>query len=175
LPNRAATPAEQSAADDFAQKVAQGIAPYKDVNAARAAGYTPLGPQLQGQMTHWINLRFLADGDPLDPTRPGALMMENTSGGPLLVGAMFIMPDGQCPADFGGPITDWHVHTNLCYSRPQGGRLVNVETARQPTCPAGSYNHVSQWMLHVWTVPVPGGPFAQAEQVGAALRQDAGE
>jgi hypothetical protein len=174
VPDRAATPAEQSAANDFARQVAQGIAPYADLNAARAAGYAPFGPQTPGMTTHWINLRFMADGDPLDPSRPGALMVENGDGGPTLVGAMFTMPGAQCPVDVAGPITDWHAHTNLCYSKPQGGWLLSSETVERPSCPSGTYNHVSPWMLHVWTVPVPGGPFAQAEQAIPALRQDDG-
>ena len=170
VPSGAPTADQQDAADSFAQQVSQGIAHYADVNTARAAGYRPLGPQIPNQLAHWINIGFMMDGDPLDPARPGALMFLNTSSGPQLVGAMFMMPGNDCPVDFGGPITDWHVHTNLCYNRASGGFLVGVETPARPNCPSGTFNHVSQWMLHVWTVPVPGGPFAQAEQVSQALR-----
>jgi hypothetical protein len=109
-------------------------------------------------MTHWITIDFMLDGDPLDPSRPGALMFDNTSGRLKLVGAMFTLPGNDCPVEFGGPITDWHVHTNLCHNRASDGFLVGVETPSRPACPSGTYNQVSQWMLHVRTVPVPGGP-----------------
>lgn len=168
VPDRAPTAQEQQDAAQFAQQTAAGIAQYADPQAALAAGYKPLGGSRQF-MTHWVNVGFMRDGDPLDPTRPASLMFENTASGPQLIGAMYIMPYGQCGPDFGGPITDWHEHTNLCYSSPTGGWLESEMTPQQPQCPAGSYNHDSQWMLHVWTVPVAGGPYTQADQVRAAL------
>jgi hypothetical protein len=49
-----------------------------------------------------------------------------------------------------------------------------VVTAAHPTCPAGSQNHVTPPMMHVWFVPIPGGPTAidapDAQVVRAAER-----
>ena len=57
----------------------------------------------------------------------------------------------------GGCLTQWHVHTNLCLSN---GRVTGEVSAASPGCPAGSVNHVTQPMIHVWFVPIPGGPTA---------------
>jgi hypothetical protein len=48
------------------------------------------------------------------------------------------------------------VHTNLCQSR--FGVVVGLVTAAG--CPAGSTNKVTPPMIHVWFVPIPGGPTA---------------
>jgi hypothetical protein len=40
------------------------------------------------------------------------------------------------------------------------GSVVGIVTAASPTCPLGSVNRVTPPMMHVWFVPVPGGPTA---------------
>lgn len=58
----------------------------------------------------------------------------------------------------GGCLTQWHVHTNLCLGKRLG--VVGVLNAAHLSCPAGSVNRVTQPMMHVWFVPIPGGPTA---------------
>ncbi len=67
-------------------------------------------------------------------------------------------PGGPAPTP-GGCLTQWHVHTNLCI---ETGSLfvVGQLTASHPTCPAGSSNRRTPPILHVWFVPLPGGPLA---------------
>ncbi|HWF81736.1 MAG TPA: hypothetical protein VN695_14240, partial [Streptosporangiaceae bacterium] len=54
------------------------------------------------------------------------------------------------------------------------GTVVGLVTAADRTCPAGSSNRVTPPMMHVWFVPVPGGPTAidasDAQIVRAAER-----
>ena len=37
---------------------------------------------------------------------------------------------------------------------------LGIVTSAHPACPAGSTNHVTPPMMHVWFVPIPGGPTA---------------
>ncbi len=41
-----------------------------------------------------------------------------------------------------------------------GRGVVSVVTAARPTCPPGSTDRVTPPMMHVWFVPIPGGPTA---------------
>ena len=66
-------------------------------------------------------------------------------------------PGGPTPQP-GGCLTQWHIHTNLCL-RPGLG-VVGVITPAHPTCPPGSRNRVTPPMMHIWFVPIPGGPTA---------------
>jgi hypothetical protein len=58
----------------------------------------------------------------------------------------------------GGCLTQWHVHTNLCLTSALD--VVSSVGPGQPTCPPGSVNRVTPAMIHVWFVPIPGGPTA---------------
>ena len=55
----------------------------------------------------------------------------------------------------GGCLTEWHVHTNLCFSKTPRvrGRRNGSAAGRARRARA---NHVSQPMIHVWLVPAPG-------------------
>ena len=108
----------------------------------------------------------------LDPAKPQSLVYANTPKGAVLVAAMYITTPGGVTPQPGGCLTQWHVHTNLCLRRGFG--VVGVVTAAHPTCPPGSRNHVTPPMMHVWFVPIPGGPTAidasDAQIVRAAER-----
>jgi hypothetical protein len=58
----------------------------------------------------------------------------------------------------GGCLTQWHVHTNLCLTGTLD--VVGGVGPGHPTCPPGSVNRVTPPMIHVWFVPIPGGPTA---------------
>jgi hypothetical protein len=48
--------------------------------------------------------------------------------------------------------------------------VVGLITATHPTCPAGSANRVTPPMMHIWFVPVPGGPTAIDASDAQAVR-----
>ncbi len=60
----------------------------------------------------------------LDPTRPETLVYAESPGGPILLGAMFQMPEiGEAGPAVGGPLTVWHAHDHVCFSLlPAGHR-----------------------------------------------------
>jgi len=58
----------------------------------------------------------------------------------------------------GGCLTQWHVHTTLCLSGVLD--VVGAVGPARPTCPPGSVNRATHPMMHIWFVPIPGGPTA---------------
>ena len=132
---------------------------FRSLAAAKAAGYTPITPT-GARVVHYLNLRYylatLEGGPVLNSAEPQSLVYANTPRGAVLAAAMFISPKGRGTPQPGGCLTQWHVHTNLCQSR--FGVVVGLVTAAG--CPAGSTNKVTPPMIHVWFVPIPGGPTA---------------
>jgi hypothetical protein len=111
-------------------------------------------------VVHYLNPAYLATPHPLNPGAIESLVYANTSHGSVLVAAMYVMPNdevGQAPPMPGGCLTEWHIHTNLCFSDTTG---VVVGTEDNATCPTGTTHRVTQPMIHVWLAPIPGGPLA---------------
>ena len=71
--------------------------------------------------------------------------------------------------DYGGPLMQWHVHENLCWSLDENGKpkVVGVTDA-DGKCAPGSVNAGGENpMVHVWIAPHECGPFAALEGHGA--------
>lgn len=135
---------------------------YQSLAAAKAAGYRPITPT-GAQVVHYLSpaaYRATVLGGPvLAYTAPQSLVYANTPKGAVLVAAMYMTtPHGPTPQP-GGCLTQWHVHTNLCISKGLGV-VGTVGGPNGSTCPAGSRNRVTMPMIHVWFVPIPGGPTA---------------
>ena len=134
---------------------------FRSLDVAKAAGYVPITPPGLA-VVHYLNYRYYlatARGGPvLNTAEPQSLVYANTPKGAVLAAAMYIAPPGRATPQPGGCLTQWHVHTNLCQTA--FGVVVGLVTAGDPTCPAGSTNHVTPPMMHVWFVPIPGGPTA---------------
>ena len=157
----APTTAQQQAAVKLVNTSWQDTEKYQSLTAAKAAGYVPITPTGK-PVVHYMNKAYyratVKGGPVLNLTDPQSLVYANTPKGAVLVAAMYITsPNGPTPQP-GGCLTQWHVHTNLCLSRSNGVTGV-VETSGS-ACPAGSVNRVTPPMLHVWFVPIPGGPTA---------------
>ena len=134
---------------------------YQSLAAAKAAGYHPITPT-GASVVHYLNPSYyratLMGGPVLDTTDPQSLVYANTPKGAVLVAAMYITSPGGPTPQPGGCLTQWHVHTNLCLTSGLG--VVGAVGPGRPTCPAGSGNRVTPPMIHVWFVPIPGGPTA---------------
>jgi hypothetical protein len=155
------TKAQQAAAVSMVDTSWKDTSKYQSLAAAKAAGYVPITPT-GAAVVHYLNPAYyratLTGGPVLDYTDPQSLVYANTPKGAVLAAAMYITtPHGPTPQP-GGCLTQWHVHTNLCLARGQG--VVGALSAAHPTCPPGSKNRVTQPMIHVWFVPIPGGPTA---------------
>jgi hypothetical protein len=169
------TTAQRAAAVRLVDATWQRTRRFRSLATARAAGYRPITPTGL-PVVHYLNVKYyiamLTSGRVLNPAEPQSLVYANTPGGAVLVAAMYITAPGRASPQPGGCLTQWHVHTNLCLTSM--GAVVGIVTAATPTCPLGSANHVTPPMMHVWFVPVPGGPTAidasDAQIVRAAER-----
>jgi hypothetical protein len=155
------TKAQQEAAVSMVNTSWNDARKYQSLAVAKAAGYVPITPR--GELVvHYLNMAYyrqvLKGGPVLNYQDPQSLVYANTANGAVLVAAMYITaPHGPTPAP-GGCLTQWHVHTNLCLTGTLN--VVGEVGPRRPTCPAGSVNRVTPAMIHVWFVPIPGGPTA---------------
>jgi hypothetical protein len=151
--------AQEKAAVNLVNTSWQGASKYQSLAVAKAAGYLPITPTGK-RVVHYINRSYYLDtvrgGTVLNTDQPQSLVYANTPKGAVLAAAMYITsPRGGATPQPGGCLTQWHVHTNLCLDR-----LGVVGTDQSGSCPAGSRNRVTPAMMHVWFVPIPGGPTA---------------
>ena len=121
--NAMPTKTQQAAAVKLVDASWKDSSKYQSLAAAKAAGYRPVTPSGQS-VVHYINpayYRSTALGGPvLNTADPQSLVYANTPHGAVLVAAMYITtPNGATPQP-GGCLTQWHVHTNLCFSRGGG-------------------------------------------------------
>jgi hypothetical protein len=165
--SRPFTAAELQAATKLMVETRAAVAQYSDQKAAFAAGYEPMEP-LDLTTVHFVNSAYLTDADVLRPDHVQSLIYYNTKRGPVLIGAMYIMPRLGMPGpEIGGPLTSWHRHDNLCFDRITGKIVAFAHSGasdvndreKSGTCPHGSSNHSTPEMLHVWVVDNPNGPF----------------
>jgi hypothetical protein len=172
---RQPTRAQQARAVRFVNATWKASRRFRSLAAAQAAGYQPITPPGL-PVVHYLNYSYYISmakgGRLLNPAKPQSLVYANTPRGAVLVAAMYITtPSGPTPQP-GGCLTQWHVHTNLCLTSL--GQVVGIVTSVTPTCPLGSINKVTPPMMHVWFVPIPGGPTAidasDAQIVRAAER-----
>jgi hypothetical protein len=155
------TAAQQRAAVTLVNTSWQDAKKYQSLAAAKAAGYVPITPAGRPVVHYMDKASYratLLGGPVLDLTEPQSLVYANTPKGAVLVAAMYITSPGGPTPQPGGCLTQWHVHTNLCVARSLG--VVGVLTSGSSTCPAGSRNRVTPPMMHIWYVPIPGGPTA---------------
>ncbi len=150
------TTAQRAAAEKLVSDTTAVVtAKYPTLQAAEKAGYIVVnetGPLIHVGMPAWMH-----DGHMLDPTRVESLVYAKFGAGSMLLGAMYVAePTSPQGPLIGGALTSWHVHTNLCVN-PTTGTALNPTGG---TCPAGSSIAPTAQMLHVWTIPYTGGPFA---------------
>ena len=141
------------------------IEKYKDQRVAIKAGYLPM--EAEGlDIMHYVNQAYFTDADVLRPDHVQSVIYYNSAHGPVLIGAMYIMPRLGMPGpQIGGSLTVWHHHDNLCFDRTTGVIVAfthdasSVSSDKSGTCPRGSSNRSTPEMLHVWIIDNPGGPF----------------
>jgi hypothetical protein len=159
------------------QTTSASVAKYANLSAAKTAGYVPITDPSY-PVVHYLNVRYFNQQDVLDPNAVQSLVYATTPYGPVLVAAMYLMPSqGEKGPMPGGCLTQWHAHTNLCQGGPTG-TISGFQT--DGTCPSGEAPLQTPEMMHVWQVPVPGGPLAMDptdEQIveAAIMAQQSGQ
>jgi hypothetical protein len=160
------SPQEQARAENLIALTLARLPQFADPAVAEAGGFRSIHDGLTGH-EHFINPAYVADTDILDPDHPESLVYDTTSGHRKLVSAMFMLPIGSTldnVPDLGGPLTQWHIHDNLCFTT--SGRVVGLTDA-QGACPAPLVKGPAVPMIHVWITKNPCGPFAALEGIGA--------
>ena len=152
---------------------------FADVTAVPAFGFQSIGDAATG-FEHYINPGFIIDDHFLDPSHPESLVYRVDGDQRTLVSAMFIAKDLAVDdpelVDWGGPLMQWHVHEDLCWSLDDAGQpKVSGVTDDAGNCPDGSVNAGGRNpMVHVWIAPHECGPFAALEGHGAGQAATAG-
>lgn len=109
------TPAQRAAAEELLAQIRSHASRWEDQEAARAAGFAPVRPELDGE-GHWMNRAFRRDDRVLDPSRPEGLVYRRGQ----LAGVIFKTPKGVEAPQPGGPLMVWHTHAPACAERPAG-------------------------------------------------------
>jgi hypothetical protein len=153
------TSAQVAAANQLVADTRGGLTRFADLRDARRAGYAP-HVRARKAIKHYFKAAYVIDGRVLDPTRPEGLWYAHTDRGPVLVAAVYLMNRaGEPGREVGGCLTRWHVHNELCSSDPAKGMISGFRT-RGGSCPPGQVAWAAPPIMHVWTIDVPGGPFA---------------
>jgi hypothetical protein len=163
------TPAEQHRAETLLRQTIADLRRYQYPSAAMAAGYRSIGDSLTGD-EHYVKWSDVDDGHILDPTRPESLVYEYRNGKQQVAAAMYMLPFGSRFADtpdVGGPLTQWHIHADLCLTDDPQQKTLAGFVPVNGKCQPGTSKAGGMPMLHVWVVPNPCGPFAALEGVGA--------
>jgi hypothetical protein len=163
------TPAEQVRAEKLVAQTIVDLRRFETPAEAYAAGYRSIGDGESGD-EHYVNWSYVTDRDILDPSRPQSVVYEYRNGSQRAVAAMYMLPFGSTFADVpdvGGPLTQWHVHRDLCLTDNPQQRILSSLTSVNGACPPGTTKAGDTPMLHVWVVPNPCGPFAALEGIGA--------
>ncbi|MCY7417000.1 MAG: hypothetical protein LH650_00635 [Chloroflexi bacterium] len=147
-PDRPATSVEIAAATAIWLTTVTALAPYRDPLRAAEDGYEVEG--IHGLDFHASDQAHRSDGRIVDPARPEDLIYAEGPNGPVILGAMFEMPDGAGggPA-WGGPLTVWHAHEHVC----SGLIPLGMTGLLSPLggCPMGSVDIArTPEMIHVW-------------------------
>jgi hypothetical protein len=162
------TPVQQAQAELLLARTLQALPAFADQAAAEAAGYHSIRDAMTGD-EHLINWDAIDDQYILDPEHPESLVYDVRSGTPILEAAMFILPDGYTlddVPDIGGPLIQWHVHDDLCFTDGTPPVLAGLRSLGGP-CQPGAVAFPPHPMIHVWVRKNPCGPFAALEGVGA--------
>lgn len=153
-------PATQAALTQQLSQTHRLIAKYPTVAVAEAAGYRRAGPFSPGLGAHYLGLgNQAADSiQGVDGPMWPMLIFDGTDPDSPLAGFMFLSSRSGEPEGFVGPNDHWHYHTNACIVNRNGviespfGADRNV-TVQQCRAVGGSLIRVTQYMVHVWTVP----------------------
>jgi len=96
---------------EFTARARAGTAALRDPEAARAAGYRPVGPDFPGMGQHWIHTALILRPIP-DPAQPPVLEYAELNGKLTLVGVAYavLVKSDTAPASLPVPAAAWHFH-----------------------------------------------------------------
>lgn len=95
----------------FVARARAGTEALRNPEAARAAGYRPVGPDFPGMGRHWIHTALILRPTP-DPAQPPVLEYAELNGTPTLVGVAYavLVKGDTAPTSLPVPADAWHFH-----------------------------------------------------------------
>ena len=172
------SPDQQAFAEDLVARTLADLPQWSDPVAAEAAGFHSIGDAPSG-FEHYVQWTWIDDDVALDPNHPESLVyVPQPDGTKQLVSAMYMLPPSVTlddVPDWGGPLMQWHVHDDLCFTADGTAPLVRGVTGADGTCHAPLVKLQEAPMIHVWITPHPCGPFAALEGIGAGTIEDGAE
>jgi hypothetical protein len=160
------TPQEQARAENLLAATVDLLPQWSDPAYDAAHGFFSIGDGVTGT-EHYLNTAFINDNAMLDPDQPESLVFDTRVQPKKLVAAMYMGTPGMTLStvpDIGGPLTQWHIHNNLCFT--SAGKVGGL-TQADGSCAAPLVKGADIPMIHVWIVPHECGPFAALEGIGA--------
>jgi hypothetical protein len=177
------TAAQQHAAEQLLRDSLRDLPHWASQDTAYAEGFRTIGDAATGD-EHMINWSYANDNIVLDSKKPEALVYKVRPGqAPLLEAAMYLLrPTDRftdIPRLFQSPLTQFHVHTNLCFVQRNTTDGVAQYTVAGLTdgngnCRPGQIKFPPVPMIHAWIVANPCGPFSALEGVGAGQTENGG-
>ncbi|MBO0802542.1 MAG: hypothetical protein J2P25_05640 [Nocardiopsaceae bacterium] len=157
-PALAPTAEQISATATLLSQTKASLTRYQGIQTALAAGYR------KSVVSGDLEYLFSGNGGfaDLDPRHPSVLVYAVNLPGhatPVPLGAMYIAPPGMTGLmRIGGPLTPWETRDLDCV---HGQVSVYDVPFYGQKCSSATWNpaRVTVQILHVWTVPFPGGPF----------------
>jgi len=160
---------QQAKAEQLVEVTLDKLPQFADAGEIESLGFHSIGDGFTGH-EHYINWNYIDDDKVLDPDYPESLVYDTSGVEKKLVSAMFMLPQGSTLEDVpevGGPLTQWHIHDDLCFTddpvQPRVAGVTSVGGECRP--PLKKFEPVP--MIHVWIVGHPCGPFAALEGVAA--------
>jgi len=168
------SPEQEARAEALVERTIERLPQFGDVSTLNKQGYYSIGDAATGD-EHYINWSYLNDDKTLDPDAPESLVFRVINGEKTLAAAMYMLPEGTTlddVPDLGGPLTQWHVHNDLCLTDdPIAPTLAfgsaDFLTGADQECTPPNSKRGNVPMIHVWITPHPCGPFAALEGIGA--------
>ena len=119
------TPEQQARAENLIAITLVRLPKYGDYHVAERDGFVSIGDAVTGD-EHFVKQAYFNDGRILDPDHPESLVYKpHPDGTKTLAAAMYMLPPdtkwSEIP-DVGGPLTQWHIHDNLCFTTDGEGR-----------------------------------------------------
>jgi hypothetical protein len=106
-----ATAAERAAAAQLLADTKAAVAPYQDIDNAKAGGFTPNRTQVGNITVHYPHAANRRDDLQLDPAHPEGLMYRhNADGTSTLLAVVYTASAGEPAPTPAGPIFSWHTH-----------------------------------------------------------------
>jgi len=105
------SPDDSAALASFVARARAGTEALRSPEAARAAGYRPVGPDFPGMGRHWIHTALILRSTP-DPAQPPVLEYAELNGTTVLVGVAYavLVKGDTAPTSLPVPAAAWHFH-----------------------------------------------------------------